>query len=415
MDPKWEEAESGSFGRPKSHPPPPRHRSASPNMRAASGSTAEYSESSSDDEADEPIHMAGRAKAQPRRPQARAPAHDGLDSQASFKNYTRVVHDDYVYPAPEPKQPTRAPFPNVTSPDDASEERTPFRYGLFRVSPNGPRVNGLPSWAVPSSVGITKTDFTSTAQSKPDPVFREAKFKNANWADSLRNSSNTSPSKKAARARARTTGTTNVSTDPVDVEMDDAEPPRPDTNGVGINDLNDLKEAGPFSSTGLNGVDDLKTSLPFESRASQSAKVERSTPSIRLRAEHLPRPPNEPMAPDAQTMSQDQWYDYCKKMRKYMFDWRLFERKMVEHFATRQNQIDESMLDEWIAISTDGPPAHDIDAGSGKKAGYRAYQQWLEDDKLCLNWWEAAKDRHAKSVLQLGRLRDVVKGQDEAA
>jgi len=380
VEPKWEDRDAGPFGARRVNPQPTRHRSASPKVRTA-GSTADFSSSESSE--DEVIHMASRKKAQPRPPKPRVATDDGFDTQASFKNYTRVVLGEatansangYVYPAPGQKQPTRTPFPNVTSPDDIPSDRTPF----------------------------------SNSSPKPDPVFREANFKHQDWADRLRSTGgSTSPSKKNARPRARTGPSATNSADQ-DVEMGDATPPshRGETNGVGVDNLNDLKEAGPFGTSGLNGVDDLKNNLPFESKPAKDVNVD-PAPRVKLTADHLPRPPRPVHAPPEDSLTQEAWSEYCKKMRAYMVEWRSFQRTMTEHFRARQDQYESCMHDDWISMRADGPQN---DPGPGR-GGYGTYMAMLKDDEVCHAWWEQAFENHDTCMRELGRLRNVVKGID---
>lgn len=336
-----------------------------------------------------------------------------MDTQASFKNYTRVVHDEsdgYVYPPPEPKQPTRAPFPNVTSPDDVPADKTPFRYALFRSSPNGPRINGLPAWAVPSSVSITYTDASSTSTQRPDPVFREANFKHEDWAERLRSTGgSTSPSKKnTTRPRGKTHPSSANAAD-YDVEMGEATPPDPQghTNGVGVDNLSDLKNAGPFSSSGLDGVEDLKTNLPFESKASNEVNIDRPMDYVRL---GLPKPPKTVQAPALEELTSEKFDGYCSKMKTYMHDWKCFNHKMVDHFHAREDMMEECMNPDWLTARGDGAK-RDTRAGHG---GYNTYMQILDDDRVCRQWWETAISNHTACMMDLGRLRSYVRDSDVA-
>jgi hypothetical protein len=420
ISPQWEEPDSGPFGRPHSDHQSTRrrHRSLSPGVKRATRNAAnDYSDSDTAD--DDPIYM-GRAKTAPSKPPSRVRTQDGLDSQASLKNYTRVVHDDaspYVYPAPEPKQPARAPFPNMTSPNDTPEDRNAFRYAFCRYSPNGPRVNGFPSWAVPSTVSITSTNFYfSGAVPTPDPVFRPANFQHHDWAEKLRSTGSTSPSRRNQKSRSRAQTTTrsrsrSQSVEPNDVEMGDATPPQPNTNGVGVDDLNDLKDAGPFGPTGLNGVDDLRTNLPFPSKASASVPHEPHT----IRAwnfDGAPKPPKTIMPPDTHTLNQNGWHAYTEKMKRYVADWVAFERGMTEHFAARQKDISERMHDNWLSMLSDGPKATECDNRKGSiKAGYSTYMDWFEQDKALHVLWNSARDRHEECMEELGRIRCHFKDQ----
>ena len=169
-------------------PPPPRHHSASPKFRAAS-----FSSSSEDDDA---LHMRDsktrpetKPKAQPRAPRPRVRTNDGLEGSFPSTNYTKVQDEnsDYIYPPPLAKQPTRTPFPNMITPDEPhAQERSPFRYALTRCFGKGHSVNGLPSWAVPSTVSISKTNFCSNGEhqsARYEDVFRAAAFSHQDWAE----------------------------------------------------------------------------------------------------------------------------------------------------------------------------------------------------------------------------------------
>lgn len=331
-----------------------------------------------------------------------------MDTQASFQNYTRVVPEgvnDYVYPPPESKQPTRAPFPNVASPDDAPADRTRFRYALSRFSPYAPRINGLPAWAVPSSVHIIKTDFGSTSYSRPDPIFREANFQHEDWAEKLRNAGgSTSPSKKNTRPRGRT----HPSNSPdQDVEMNDnVANPEGHTNGVGITNLEDLKSAGPFGTTGLHAMDDLNTTLPFESKAANDVKIPRDMKSLHLSIENLPKPPTTMQAPAPAELTQEKWEMYTKKMGQYLYDWKCFNHKMVAHFQAREDLVEESMNPGWWAIHGDGPKRN----ARPHQGGYDTYMQMLEDDRVCRAYWTRACDLHTQCMRDLGQVRQAMKG-----
>lgn len=352
--------------------------------------------------------MTERKKAEPRVPKVRVSTQDGMDAQASLRNYTRIVPEEsnaYVYPPPDPKQPTRAPFPNVPSPDDVPNQRNPFRYATSCSSPDAPRINGFPAWAVPSSVRITSANFGSSSQTRPDPVFREANFKHEDWAEKLRNAS-ASPTKRNTRPRGKTHPSSSNLND-TDVEMGDAASTDSNgqTNGVGVHNLNDLKEAGPFSSTGLNGVEDLKTHLPFESKASNNVKIP-SDNIAKLTNDQLPRPPQPPQAPAPLELTADRWNDYSKKMRKYVYDWKCFNHKMIHHFQDREDVLEDCMNPEWVAAQSDGPKRNP----RSKQGGYDTYMQTLEDDRVCRHWWEQAIQHHTECMRELGRVRHAMKG-----
>ncbi|KAK5447854.1 hypothetical protein LTS15_009353 [Exophiala xenobiotica] len=209
IDPHWDER--GHFGKSASHfDHVPRHRSASPGLRNAGTHAAFSSESSSSE--DESPRMAARPKATPRsRPRPKVPVfadNPGLTGSFPSTNYTRIVEDSkYQFPSPEAREPTRKAFAHTPS-SDAEEPKTSDGYGhsghednsdglkyarprtfsypwswnakSARITPSrGVSFNGLPSWAVPSSVfpqmapsrEETRDFFGSLRPLSPKPAF----------------------------------------------------------------------------------------------------------------------------------------------------------------------------------------------------------------------------------------------------
>ncbi len=397
-------------------------------------------------------------------PKSRRPQRpDGLDSFFPSSNYTRVVDDQppdtgsYYYPPPQKKDlHTRQPFPNMTTPDDPQAgPRNSFRYartlshsdtGKYRAtSPHLKndtrhpiptrtsyqrdfyRLNGLPSWMVPNSVSITQANFhlssTSTATAErpaPDPVFQPAKFQHHDWAERLRQDSNTSPTKQQRGSRSkearRPTISTSNSGDAMDVDPSPTDTSKPRANGIS---LDDLKAQVPFTSNGgLNGMaDDLKSKLPFESRPSAYPHLRKSAtfPESRLKITDLPRPPKLIHPPSDDCLDRQNWTEYIDGVRKYVDDWARYEEKMIDHFHTRNRLVRTMMADNWVTSTSDGPPGNAIDetdfgpVNGDKKAGFGTYMEWMADDKVCHVAWETACDRHRGCMQELGQVRDKIK------
>lgn len=218
----------GPFGRPTARfENLPRHRSASPGLRK--GVHAEFSESSSSEE--ETLHMKPRPRPPPRpRPEMRsglsydAENNPGLTGQYPSTNYTRIVNENrYQYPAPEARESTRKPFPDMTTPDTEKSQGLQGNGGgqgkpkyapssmdsqsWSHIIPRGHRgasFNGFPSWAVPSSVFPQSTpprpqerssdDFTHTwnnrananASNATTQPSAQSTFDAAKWHDELK-------------------------------------------------------------------------------------------------------------------------------------------------------------------------------------------------------------------------------------
>ena len=454
--------ESGPFGnRPHSHhygtaqPHSTRHRSASPSMRQP---TFDTSSSGSEDEAIYTSSSKDRPKAEPKTRQKKP---DGLDSYVPSSNYTRIVNDhsndggSYKYPPPPPKDnPTRSPFPDILSPDEQHDHpRNSFRYArtlpvtpqkgvqypilspLPRTNPQAhtPRpnplrrtshfINGLPSWMVPNSVAITQTNFASPSKSttataerpKPNPIFQPAKFQHENWAESLRQERNLSPSKQQRGSKSketrRPTITTSNSGDAMDVDPLPTTYTKPRSNSI---NLAELGRSAPLTCNGgLNGMhDDLKLHLPSESRAALFPDVEKPEFKGRLKPTDLPRPPRMVHPPSDSCLDRQSWAEYIDSVRKYVKEWGEYEERMIDHFHTRNRLVRTEMADNWVTSFSDGPRGDEVDeegGGNGKKAGFGTYMEWLADDKMCHTVWQVACDRHKGCMDELGRVREKIK------
>jgi hypothetical protein len=168
--------------------------------------------------------------------------------------------------------------------------------------------------------------------------------------------------------------------------------------------LNNLAKVAPFapSSTGLKDMDDLSTALPFESRAAPAVNL--SKPVSGTSNLRLPKPPK-PIIPPFE-VNQLSWARYVADMNAYVCDWHVFNKRMVEHFRGRQEQVDMSMDSHWISMIGDGQPP---DALDGRHAGYVTYMAWLEEDDKCREWWNVANERHRQCFEDLGKMRAKVK------
>lgn len=492
--------ENGTSRRPQSHQesPPQRHHSASPKMKATV-SPPDFSETSSEDDS---VPISAREKKVPKRPGPKVVISDrdaghrafskddpALTGSFTNKNYTRVVSEEtqYHYPPPLSREgPTRQPFPDLISPDEvhlpdfngpgfryvSKDNSQAFKYvssrsfsrtrldlsHLCTSSRPGLLLNGLPAWAVPSSVQIQKADLTdnsnATRHPAPDPIFRAANFSSEDWAERFKN--NTSPRKgsKSSKTPFQPESISHKETesnqdpnhpqvnnepDVMDIDDDanvssqsartplqhssvnsakmapDVIPRRPSKNGI---NLEELSKQAPFSpsATGLKDMHDLASNLPWESRASEKVNLEKST-TLRLRELDLPKPPKCIVPPSLDQLNVGNWNKYVENLQTYMQDWNGFNEKMIDHFKVRQDQFCRGMADNWISMIGDGPSADELSPNdptiNRSRAGYGTYMDWLRDDAICRQWWENANEKHRQCLEDLGRIRDVVKNQQK--
>jgi hypothetical protein len=150
-------------------------------------------------------------------------------------------------------------------------------------------------------------------------------------------------------------------------------------------------------------MDDLSTTLPFESRAARAVNLDQpvSGSSSDLL---LPKPPRRIFPPSV--LNEFSWARYVADMNAYACDWRVFNKKMVEHFRSRQEQLDMSMHSHWISMVGDGPSPSALD---GRNAGYATYMAWMAEDDRCRERWNVAYERHRECFEDLGRVRERVK------
>ena len=166
--------------------------------------------------------------------------------------------------------------------------------------------------------------------------------------------------------------------------------------------LDDFVNVAPFapSSTGLKDLDDLATMLPFESRAA-SGMGRKESISASSRRLNLPKPPKPIAAPAQNRLNETTWKTYVADMNAYFYDWNVFNKKMVKHFESRQEQVGMSMANHWIEMQGDG--------NSGKQAGYATFMQWLEEDAQCREWWNVANEKNRECFEDLGKARAQMK------
>ena len=159
--------------------------------------------------------------------------------------------------------------------------------------------------------------------------------------------------------------------------------------------LGELKNVAPFapSHEGLSNLNDLTSTLPFESRPSKNA------------AEHSPRQPlvlpNPPKAPPIPvTLTQTSWEWYIAQMRGYMFEWNVYNTKMLNHFNDRQLSVENTLKPEWMSAIGEGT----------EKWGFKAYMQGVEEDFRVREHWNLSWERHRECMKAFGGARESVLG-----
>lgn len=207
----------------------------------------------------------------------------------------------------------------------------------------------------------------------------------------------TPPDQRAQRPHnASTDGRTNFP-GPQDTPRQQAPQVQPSPNGqlpadnagdnealhLNFADLRNVVPLGP-DNEGLKNLGDLSNALPFESRsASTTAEV------LRPKRLDLPLPPKAPPIPD--TLNQHLWEVYVGQMRHYMVRWKAYDNQILEHFKSRQTEMETSLGANWM---------------SGVGDGYARYMQCLEEDVRVRMHWNVSCEKHQEAMRGLGSVRE---------
>lgn len=151
--------------------------------------------------------------------------------------------------------------------------------------------------------------------------------------------------------------------------------------------LSDLKNSSPIapSQSGIRDLNDLRTTLPFHSTASPIPN-QSSAP----RALDLPNPPKAPPPPEI--VNPSTWEPYIAYIRAYMAEWSLFNTKMLAHFNTRQEEVENQLGNDWMS--------------SIGEEGYAKYMRGLEEDFRVRAHWDVSWERHRVCMRGLGKTRE---------
>ncbi|KAL1843333.1 hypothetical protein VTJ49DRAFT_2150 [Mycothermus thermophilus] len=177
--------------------------------------------------------------------------------------------------------------------------------------------------------------------------------------------------------------------------------PNPKPNTVGSEDMDgftrplfaEFRNVEPFAppkATGLDSFADLSTNLPFPSQASAKIHLDpekEMTPPRPQRQVMVPSPPQAPRPPVGLCVPSTtkaggphpQWAPYAAAFEAYMNEWHAFNRKMTDHFAARQRQMEQRGF-QWVNARGD--------------QGVDVYLEALETDKCVRQKWVAACEAH---------------------
>jgi hypothetical protein len=164
--------------------------------------------------------------------------------------------------------------------------------------------------------------------------------------------------------------------------------------GSANNPLADFRNVAPFAPElgGLGSLGDLASNLPFESKAASKVTLgedsgDSESSSIPFPA--CPKAPHPPTALAVQSLKPtiEAWRRYVREFHVYMEQWADFNVRVIGHFEKRKEYIVRSKNEtgfSWVESHDD--------------SGMRKWLQWLEDDKLYRQKWQAACETHEMSV-----------------
>ena len=297
-------------------------------------------------------------------------------TQAKFSREEWQQHfkePSWAYPPPPPP-PAQSPRP-----------------GTMKRSKTPRPLSGTKRQAVPKPATVSATVDDAGEEevlSNPSGSFFDSEVSSGNGSAMDIDPATTPPTASASQQPTKSDPV--VHDDPIQNIIRSSIPPATNGNDTSAShlNLNDLKHTAPFTPTnsaGLKDLQDLNSTLPFES--APSAIPGQSTTPRQLA---LPNPPKAPFIPE--TLTQSSWDYYMAYMRAYMVEWSAFNHKMIAHFASRQQEVETKLGNDWMS------------AVGGE--GYARYMRGLEEDFRVRAHWEVGWEKHRGCMRSLGRVRE---------
>ena len=164
--------------------------------------------------------------------------------------------------------------------------------------------------------------------------------------------------------------------------------------------LDDLRNVEPISKSadaagGPYNFGDLTASLPIQSQA--ASKILRAN---KLSMPTVPKAPAEPTK-----LTKASWPLYVQNFGAYVTAFHDFNKKMIEHFAAREQLNDLNFKDapRWLEA------AGDTSGLLGTPIGFGTYLTFVEQDEQVREHWNVGCDLHAEAMRGFGRVRERVR------
>ena len=283
---------------------------------------------------------------------------------------------NWAFPPPPPIQSPR--------PGNPKRPKTPRKMSTANKRPTVPKPASVTPAIDGEDEGDASNEASSALESEPD-------YTNGNSPMDLDPAMTPPPSQPP---QSPLTARSDTYVDPISHIIRSAIPP--DLSGHDVEagkddshlNLSDLTKTAPFgpSQDGLKSLDDLKSTLPFPSSAS-AIPGHSSAPQQLL----LPNPPKAPAIPDH--VNQSTWEPYIAYMRAYMAEWSHFNTKMLNHFSTRQEEVETKLGPEWMSAMGE--------------EGYARYMKGVGEDFRVREHWDVSWEKHCECMRGLGRVREL--------
>ena len=83
-------------------------------------------------------------------------------------------------------------------------------------------------------------------------------------------------------------------------------------------------------------------------------------------------------------------------MGSYMFEWNLFNQKMLDHFVGRQASVEDVLKPNWMSAVGEGT----------ERWGYKKYMQDVQEDFRVREHWDVSWEKHRECMKGLGGVRE---------
>jgi curved DNA-binding protein CbpA len=171
--------------------------------------------------------------------------------------------------------------------------------------------------------------------------------------------------------------------------------------------LDDLSKVEPFAkpasgSNGLNNLGDIGSQLPFKSEASRDLPTTSSLSQQHAKFPPVPAPPPEPT-----NLTKALWQGYVTDFGKYLVAFHLWNKKMLEHFATYELKSEQRLEGGTAWLEAVG----ETSGISGTQQGFGSYLTESLGVAKSREYWVVGCKKHQEGLNTFAQVKESVRAK----